>query len=947
MARLAPFLPGSRWALGVGVAAAFLLLLPPASAQDRQAESWRESPSAAGERYLQEQEEQKAREPRERTAQPPAVVEEQEVRPAPLVLPAAPTPGADIIVNDPTDDTPESTTQSETTLAVLGDTVCAGYNNSGPGGFSGLSRSTDLGGSWADLGGIGQSGDPVIVAHRATGRFYYAEIATIGGNPAIGVARSNTDCQSFTAPVNASPVASGLNTTTLNDKPWIAVDNTGGTTDGNVYVCWTRFICLDVNNQGIANCTNGIDDDGDGQIDEGSSELRFSRSTDGGASYVNEQILQPGGTAPFGCSIGVGPTGQVYVAWADRAGATQDNIRFRSSNDAGQNFAAAVNVSTGNRHPGTDNVIACGPNNNRPTLNGSIRMLHQAWLAVDATGGPFNGNIYVVWASDPAMAGTDQSDVFFSRSTNGGGMWSAPVQLGGGGGQTDQFEPFVAVAGAGALSVAWYDRRNDAANNLNVDVYKAFSSDGGANFGALVRVTDQSFPVPPLNPNFDPGVARCYMGEYIAATGDEHNFYYLWGDNRNTLVTTAFPNGRPDPDVFFELEVAPVVNDVDLEIEKSDTPDPVVAGEQLTYTLEARNAGPDIALDVVITDTLPSAVDYVSDDGGCDTTALPTLTCSLGNLVNGASRTIHVTVKVKPDAVFNGTTILTNTADISGVGNESDATDNHVTEQTQVVAVADVAILSFGAVNPPGEVMVGANVPLTLRKEITNLGPSGPVNTRLTVTATAPPDSTVTPTNAVHDEPALGLNEVRVVDEVFTIRCGKASNHTFSFQNTIEALGATDPNLTNNQKQTSVDVTCVVPIVLNIKPGSFPNSINPHNRGVIPLAVLTTTAGQYGTPVSFDATKINPLSVRFGPRSVVEAGGGAVEAHGRGHVEDSFELDERTRDGDRDMVLHFRTQQTGIQPGHTEACVKGSFTDNTGTHAFFGCDSIRTVPPGH
>jgi uncharacterized repeat protein (TIGR01451 family) len=437
------------------------------------------------------------------------------------------------------------------------------------------------------------------------------------------------------------------------------------------------------------------------------------------------------------------------------------------------------------------------------------------------------------------------------------------------------------------------------------------------------------------------------MGEYIAATGDEHNFYYLWGDNRNTLVTTAFPNGRPDPDVFFELEVAPVVNDVDLEIEKSDSPDPVVAGEQLTYTLEARNAGPDIALDVVITDTLPSAVDYVSDDGGCDTTALPTLTCSLGNLVNGASRTIHVTVKVKPDAVFNGTTILTNTADISGVGNESDAIDNHVTEQTQVVAVADVAILSFGAVNPPGEVMVGANVPLTLRKEITNLGPSGPVNTRLTVTATAPPDSTVTPTNAVHDEPALGLNEVRVVDEVFTIRCGKASNHTFSFQNTIEALGATDPNLTNNQKQTSVDVTCVVPIVLNIKPGSFPNSINPHNRGVIPLAVLTTTAGQYGTPVSFDATKINPLSVRFGPRSVVEAGGGAVEAHGRGHVEDSFELDERTRDGDRDMVLHFRTQQTGIQPGHTEACVKGSFTDNTGTHAFFGCDSIRTVPPGH
>ena len=51
----------------------------------------------------------------------------------------------DVVVNNPGDDAPENTTQSETTLAVLGDTLIAGYNNSGPGGFSGLSRSTDLG----------------------------------------------------------------------------------------------------------------------------------------------------------------------------------------------------------------------------------------------------------------------------------------------------------------------------------------------------------------------------------------------------------------------------------------------------------------------------------------------------------------------------------------------------------------------------------------------------------------------------------------------------------------------------------------------------------------------------------------------------------------------------------------------------------------------------------
>jgi hypothetical protein len=460
-------------------------------------------------------------------------------------------PGADVIVNNPATDTPENTTQSETTLAVLGSTICAGYNDSGPGGFSGLSRSTDLGATWVDQGGIGQSGDPVIAVHEASGTFYFAEIATIAANPAIGVASSADDCQSFGAAVDASPIASGIATTTLNDKPWIAVDNTGGANDGNIYVCWTRF-------------------------DSASpSELRFSRSLDGGATFQNEQILAPGGTSPFGGSVGVGPGGEVYVAWADRAGATQDDIRFRRSTNGGLSFVpGTATVSTGNRHPGTDNIVNCGAfGGNRPSLNGDIRMLHQAWLAVDTTGGPFNGSIYVVWASDPVGL-TDQSDVFFSQSTNGGIFWSAPVQLGAGGGATDQFEPFVAVGGAGAVCVAWYDRRNDPANNFNIDVYKTFSRDGGATFDPIIRVTDVSFPVPPINPNFDPGVVNCYMGEYIAVAADSANFYYAWGDNRNTLITNNFPNGRPDPDVFFDAQLAPAVT-VAVDIKPGSCPNPL------------------------------------------------------------------------------------------------------------------------------------------------------------------------------------------------------------------------------------------------------------------------------------------------------------------------------------------------------------------------------------
>jgi len=453
----------------------------------------------------------------------------------------------DIQVNSATGDPGDNTTQSETSMAVRGSTICLGFNDSGPTvGISGFARSTNKGQSWTDQGelGAGNNGDPTIAVDQGTGTFYYGENATIGGNPAIGVARSTDDCVSFGAQVNASAASSVLqtapNVTTLSDKPSIAVDNTGGARNGYIYVCWTRFIDTSSPSDGSADA----------------SELRFSRSIDGGATYVNEQVIQPQGPAPFGCSVKVGPAGQVNVVWADRTGATLGDIRFRSSTDGGLTFGANIGVSTGNRLPGTDNVVSCGTNNNRTCLNGNIRMLHQAWLAVDTTGGANDGNLYVVWASDPAGA-TDNSDVSFRRSTDGGLTWSATLQLGGGT-TTDQFEPNVAVGGdEGAVSVVWYDRRNDTVNNLNIDVYKAFSTDGGVTFGAIQRVTNQSFGVPQLNPNFDSAITNCYMGEYIAVAADGGSFYYAWGDNRNTVTNANWPSGRPDPDVFFESEAAP------------------------------------------------------------------------------------------------------------------------------------------------------------------------------------------------------------------------------------------------------------------------------------------------------------------------------------------------------------------------------------------------------
>jgi uncharacterized repeat protein (TIGR01451 family) len=411
------------------------------------------------------------------------------------------------------------------------------------------------------------------------------------------------------------------------------------------------------------------------------------------------------------------------------------------------------------------------------------------------------------------------------------------------------------------------------------------------------------------------------------------------------------PHAVPEGPQAYSL--VPFQTGADLAITKGDDPDPAIAGGQLTYQFSVTNNGSAEAPDVTVTDYLPPQVSYQSDtaSGICSLTAGGVLTCDLGDLPAGTVATFEVAVAVDADAVYNagGPFNVTNTAEVSSSTLDPNPADNSVSQDTLLVAAADLEIASFVAVDPPEQVLVGQPAQVLLRKVVTNNGPSAPMDATLDMTAAAPGDSSVTPATAGIDVLALAQDEPRTVEERFTLTCGTAGDNTFTFSNAIQPRNAadSDPDPSNNLATLELEVECVVPVAVNIKPGSYPNSIHPLNRGMVPLAVLTTSAGEYDTPLDFDATTVDPLSVRFGPRDVVwSESGGAFEAHHRGHIEDARELNERTRDGDDDMVLHFETAETGIQAGDTEACVKGEWTDAGGqTHRFFGCDSVRTVPP--
>jgi uncharacterized repeat protein (TIGR01451 family) len=136
--------------------------------------------------------------------------------------------------------------------------------------------------------------------------------------------------------------------------------------------------------------------------------------------------------------------------------------------------------------------------------------------------------------------------------------------------------------------------------------------------------------------------------------------------------------GRNAPDA----PAAPI-DPADLSLQKSDSPDPVVPGGALTYTISVSNAGPDPAINTVVSDDLPTGVDLVSataSAGSCDSKGRK-VTCNLGTVTTLVPVTATIAVTVKQN--FKGTTI-TNTASVASDTTDPQANNNSDTETTTV-----------------------------------------------------------------------------------------------------------------------------------------------------------------------------------------------------------------------------------------------------------------------
>ncbi len=113
-------------------------------------------------------------------------------------------------------------------------------------------------------------------------------------------------------------------------------------------------------------------------------------------------------------------------------------------------------------------------------------------------------------------------------------------------------------------------------------------------------------------------------------------------------------------------------------------------------------------------------------------------------------------------------------------------------------------------------------------------------------------------------------------------------------------------------------------VAIDIKPGSFPNSINRGSAGAIPVAILSSA--------TIDATQVDPATVTLAGAAVRLIGKGSREACSASDV---------NGDGRLDLVCHIAADELQLQEGDTVALLKG--TTYSGA-AIEGQDSVRIVP---
>ncbi|MBI4751829.1 MAG: DUF11 domain-containing protein, partial [Acidobacteria bacterium] len=328
----------------------------------------------------------------------------------------------------------------------------------------------------------------------------------------------------------------------------------------------------------------------------------------------------------------------------------------------------------------------------------------------------------------------------------------------------------------------------------------------------------------------------------------------------------------------------------DLAVTKSDSPDPVTAGTNLTYTINFVNNGPGNASSVTVTDGVPVGTTFVSASvvsGTGWSPSTPTVggtgnvVFSKASVANGETAMFQIVVNVNSGVTAGS--IISNTATAGG-GADPNPANNSATATTTVTAQADLSVTKTDSPDPVG---TGGN--LTYTVNFTNNGPSAaqtvtvtdgvPTNTTFVSASvtTGTGWSTSAPAvggtgNVVFSKATVGAGETAQFEVVVAVNTGLAAGTTIN--NSATAASSTTDPVGGNNSGTAATAVIVGP---NLAKAFNPPAVPPNSVSTLTFTVTNPNPGVGLTGVSF--TDNLPVGMEVaGTPNVVNGCGGSVTA---------------------------------------------------------------------
>jgi hypothetical protein len=360
----------------------------------------------------------------------------------------------------------------------------------------GVSHSNDGGQTWSapitmpHLNTVFTSADvSMTFDNSGTAYMSFIDFSSLGDSGYVMVAHSTDNGQTWSVPVKA---ISAKETTDIPiDRPWIAVDRSGGQYNGQLYLTSKSYYEAPMPHH-----------------------VWFKRSLDGGATWsalhlVDDSIPSDLVVQSMG-ALTVGADGNVYIGYAsvDLSLSLSGRMICMKSTDGGASF--------------TPHVIESLPVN-----SGITDSLYQGSYKLSAN--PADAHD-LVWVATDSRYG--DPDIVSVHSTDGGSTWSDIMRVnddakGNGVGQDMCWGEF---SNSGVYCAAWRDRRNTGGKDTDAfEVYTSVSADGGATFS---RNAD-------LNTTPSPYIDIVRGNDFLGVCADSASVYSAWSDKR-TGTTQIF-----------------------------------------------------------------------------------------------------------------------------------------------------------------------------------------------------------------------------------------------------------------------------------------------------------------------------------------------------------------------------------------------------------------------